>query len=399
MPMFAYRAVDAGGHTRQGQLDAVNEVDLELRLKRMGLDYINGSPVQMQRIFNSRIPRKELINFTFHLEQLVRVGVPILEGLADLRDSVEHPRFREMIAGMIESIEGGMTLSQAMEDYPTAFDEVFRSLIRAGEISGNLSQVMRSLFETLKWQDELAAQTKKLMMYPAFMGTVVLGVFFFMMLYLVPKLTSFIKSVGQTLPPHTKLLIAMSDFMVHYWYLVIGVPAIAAIVFAVRLKTDSRLRYRFDAFKLRLPVIGEILRKIVLSRFASTFAMMYASGIGVMETIRTTERVVGNAVVATGIRQAAQLIEEGQNVTLAFQSVGLFPPLVIRMLRVGEGTGSLDTALENVAYFFNRDVKESIERLQTMIEPAMTVIVGILLGWIMLSVLGPIYDIITKLKT
>lgn len=399
MPLYAYKAMDAGGRIRQGRMDAVNEIDLEMRLRRMELDFINGAPQSQHALFAGRIPRHELINFTFHLEQLVKVGVPILEGLADLRDSVEHPRFREIIATMIESIEGGQTLSQAMEYHPSAFDDVFRSLVRSGELSGNLAEVLRSLFEALKWQDELAAHTKKLLMYPAFMGAVVIAVFFFMMLYLVPQLTGFIKSVGHEIPLHTKALIAVSNAFVHYWYLIISLPLVAAIVFNQRLKTDARLRYRFDAFKLGVPVIGDIMRKIVLSRFASTFAMMYASGIGVIDTIRTTERVVGNAVIQDGIRRAAALIEEGQNVTQAFQGIGLFPPLVIRMLRVGENTGSLDTALINVAYFYNRDVKESIGRLQTLIEPMMTIIVGVLLGWIMISVLGPIYDVITKMKT
>ena len=399
MPLFAYKAMDAQGHMRQGQMDAVNETDLEMRLRRMELDFIKGTPQRQRSLFVGQIPRHELINFCFHLEQLVRVGVPILEGLADLRDSVEHPRFREVLAAMIESIEGGKTLSQAMEEHPSAWDEVFLSLIRAGEVSGKLAEVLKSLFESLKWQDELAAHTKKLMMYPAFMGAIVTGVFFFMMIYLVPKLTGFIKSVGQEIPTHTRILIAVSDIFVHYWYLVLTLPALLVLAFIMRLKTDARLRYRFDAFKLNIPVLGDILRKITLSRFASTFALMYASGIGIIDTIHTTERVVGNAYIRDGIQRAATLIEEGQNVTLAFQSVGLFPPLVIRMLRVGENTGALDSALSNVAYFFNRDVKESIERLQTMIEPLMTIIVGVMLGWIMLSVLGPIYDIITKLKT
>jgi type IV pilus assembly protein PilC len=149
---------------------------------------------------------------------------------------------------------------------------------------------------------------------------------------------------------------------------------------------------------LKIPLLGDILRKIILSRFAAVFAMMYGSGISVLDSIRTTEDVVGNVVIKEGLQNAGQLIADGQNVTIAFQNVGLFPPLVVRMLKVGENTGALDTALINVSYFYNRDVKESIERVQTMIEPAMTVIVGVILGWVMLSVLGPIYDTISKLK-
>jgi len=156
---------------------------------------------------------------------------------------------------------------------------------------------------------------------------------------------------------------------------------------------------RFDAFKLRLPLFGNILRKIILSRFANTFALLYASGIPILESIRTTQDVVGNRVIKQGLQRVEQLIGEGQNVTAAFHGVGLFPPLVIRMLRVGESTGALDDALENVSYFYNRDVRESVEKVQQLIEPMLTVLLGSLLGWIMLSVLGPVYDVISKIKT
>jgi type IV pilus assembly protein PilC len=147
-----------------------------------------------------------------------------------------------------------------------------------------------------------------------------------------------------------------------------------------------------------MPWIGEILKKVILSRFAGVFAMMYASGISVLDSIRTSQGIVGNAVIREGLEKVEEMIGDGQNITVAFQNVGLFPPLVIRMLRVGENTGSLDTALTNVGYFYNRDVRESIARVQAMIEPAMTMIVGLILGWVMLAVLGPIYDTISKLK-
>ena len=144
---------------------------------------------------------------------------------------------------------------------------------------------------------------------------------------------------------------------------------------------------------------GEILRKIILARFANTFSLLYASGIPILESIRTTQGVVGNLVVRRGLERVEELIGEGQNVTAAFHSIGFFPPLVTRMLRVGENTGALDTALANVSYFYNRDVKESVEKVQQLVEPMLTVLLGLLLGWIMLSVLGPVYDVISKLKT
>ncbi len=399
MAMYNYKAMTAAGRTVLGRLDAINTIDLEMRLRRMDLDFINGEPIKEGRGFaRTKIQRSELINFCFYMEQLTRAGVPIIEGLADLRDSMDNPRFREVVAGMIESIGGGRTVSEAMMEHPSVFDEVFTSLIQAGEDTGNLPDVLKSLTDSIKWQDELASQTMKLIRYPAFMGVVVIGVMFFMMTYLVPQMVGFIKNMGQQLPLQTKILIATSNVFVNYWYLILGVPIVAVIAINASIRINPNARRAFDGFKLRIPKVGEILRKIILSRFAGTFAMMYGSGISILDSIRTTEKVVGNVVIKEALEQVGQLISDGKNVTAAFQSVGLFPPLVIRMLRVGESTGGLDAALLNVSYFYNRDVKESIEKVQAMIEPTMTVTVGIILGWVMLAVLGPVYDTISKLK-
>ena len=400
MALYAYKAMNIQGRMVLGRLEAINLIDLEMRLKRMDLDFINGDPVKQGGMMNrGRISRPELINFCFHLEQLARAGVSLIESLTDLRDTIENPRFREIIAGMIESIEGGKTLSQALAEHPQTFDEVMVSLIRAGEETGALPQVLNNLLESLKWQDELAAHTKKLIMYPAFLGTVVVAITLFMMIYLVPKMAGFIRNMGQEMPTQTKILIATSEFFVNYWYVVLGLPLALAALTTFLVKHSHAARYRFDDVKLRLPYIGSILRKIILSRFASVFAMMYSSGITILDSIKATEDVVGNLVIKEGLVKVGGLIAEGQNVTVAFQNAGIFPPLVLRMLRVGENTGALDAALTNVSYFYNRDVRESIEKVQSMIEPVMTVTIGLILGWIMMAVLGPIYDIITKMKT
>ena len=400
MPLYSYRAVAPDGRMVLGRIDALNTVDLEMRLRRMELDLITGELISNRSLFGSSgIPRREIIHFCFHLELLVRSGVPILEGLSDLRDSLEHPRFREVVASLIESIEGGQRLSQAMEGQPKVFNKVFVSLIRAGETSGRLPEVLKSLTESLKWEDELASQTKKLIMYPAFVGTIVIAATFFLMIYMVPQLKQFVKNMGQVLPLQTQVLFFVSDLLVSYWYVALLLPLMVVAGIKIALATNPLARIRFDAAKLRIPLVGDILRKIILSRFANTFALLYASGIPILDSIRTTQDVVGNLVVRHGLERVEQLIVEGQNVTAAFHSIGFFPPLVIRMLRVGESTGALDDALMNVSYFYNRDVKESVEKVQQLIEPMLTVVLGCLLGWIMLSVLGPVYDIISKIHT
>jgi type IV pilus assembly protein PilC len=397
--IFTYKAVSPSGQLISGRLDASNLLDLDARLKRMQLDLISGQPFQPRtRFARRRMPRPELINFCFHLEQLTGAGVPLLDGLADLRDSVEHTGFREVIAGLIENIEGGQTLSQAMRSHPDVFSQVFVNLILAGENSGNLPEILASLSDSMKWEDELASHTQKLLMYPGFVAAIVLAATFFLMVYMVPQLKMFVKNMGQALPLHTEILFFVSALLVDYWYGFVLLPILALIATHQLLRRNPLARYRFDELKLQLPVLGPILKKIILSRFANTFAMLYAAGVPVLESIGTTQHIVGNRVVRQALQRVEQSIRDGRNVAAAFQDAELFPPLVIRMLRVGENTGGIDKALLNVSYFYTRDVKESVGKAQLLIEPILTLFMGVLLGWIMLSVIGPIYDVISKLK-
>jgi len=398
MALYTYRAVSAAGKTSTGLMDAANPVDLEMRLKRVGLDLIAGKPARGPMTMGGSVPRRELITFFFNLEQLTHSGVPLLESLSDLRDTVADPRFRQVVASLIESIEGGKRLSQAMAEHPRSFDRVFVALVRAGEESGRLPDVFRHLTETLKWQDEMASQTKQILMYPAFVMVVVTGLVFFLMIYLVPQLVVFIKAMGQQLPTQTKVLIFTSQVFVKFWYLILFLPIALVAALMIGARTSPRIRFWVDGIKLRFWPVGPILHKIILARMANAFAMMYSSGITVLDSISTLRDIVGNAVVADGLDQVRREIEEGKNLTQSFANTGMFPPLVVRMLRVGEATGGLDTALRNVAYFYDRDVKESIKRVQTLVEPTLTIIMGTILGWIMFAVLMPIYDMITKMK-
>jgi len=400
MEVFQYKAINSSGKILHGRVDAINAGDLEVRLSRMGLDLVRYREIKTSasHVTGKGIKRLDLITFFFHLEQLVRAGVPILEGLADLRDSVENPRLQEVTAAMIEAIEGGKTLSEAMQDFPAVFSTVLVNLVRVGEESGQLAQVLEHITASLKWQDEQMAQTKKLLMYPLFVGTVVTAVLFFLMTYLVPELMKFITNMGQELPLHTKILIAVSDFFVAWWPFVLAAPFAIGGTLYMLVKTSPAARLRFDRLLLVIPVLGPILKKLILSRFTNFFAIMYASGITVLDCIRVGRDVAGNKAIEAAIERAGELIADGSGISASFEASGLFPPLVVRMLRVGENTGALEEALLNVSYFYTRDVKESIERLQTMIEPAMTIVLGGILAWVMFSVLGPIYDLITKIK-
>jgi len=400
MDFFQYKAMDEKGRIQIGKVDAINIADLEMRLRKMGLDLINYKELgsQSDRVSGRGVTRRDLILFCFHLEQTTRAGVPMLESLQDLRDSTDNPRLKEVISAMGESIEGGKTLSEAMRDFPGVFSNVFRSLVAAGEQSGEMSEVFMRLGDSLKWQDEQASQAKQAILYPAFVGVVVIAVLFFLMTYLVPELLSFVKTMGSELPIHTKALIATSNVFVDYWYIILASPIALFIALVIGLKTSPELALKIDALKLKLPVVGPIMEKLILARLTSFFAMMYSSGITIIDCIRTGEDIAGNRAIEVAIHEVGQQIADGNSLSDSFESSKLFPPLVLRMIRVGETTGALQESLENVSYFYTRDVRESIERLQSIIEPAMTVVLGVLVGWVMFSILGPIYDLITNIE-
>jgi len=400
MPAFEYKAIDKSGRSARGRLDAANEVDLELRLRKMGLDLITLRPLRSHTpaIAGGSITRQDLITFCFDLEQISRAGIPLLEGLRDLREGLDNPRFREILTSVLEDIEGGKTLSQALAAFPRVFNTVFVSLIRAGELSGTLTEVFENLGSTLKWQDELISQTRRLLVYPALVLVVVLGVMVFLLLYLVPQVTALLKTMGLALPIQTRVLIGLSQFTATFWPLLLALPILAAAGMSFMVRTNPRARYWFDYAILRLPVTGEILQKIILARFANFFALMYRSGITILEAVKTSEEIVANRYVADGIQRAGQQINAGESMSEAFQNLGMFPPLVIRMLRVGESTGALDTALMNITYFYNRDVRDSVDKALKLLEPTLTLVLGGMLALIMFSVLTPIYDIIGKIK-
>ena len=401
MPSYEYKAVDKTGRPARGALEAVNEVDLELRLRRMGLDLITYRQVERQtRRFagGGKITRQDLINFCFDMEQMARSGIPILDGLRDMRESMDNPRFRDVLTAMTEDMEGGKVLSQCMANHPGVFDNVFVSLIRAGEQSGQLPEVFRSLADNLRWLDELISQTRRLLILPLITLVVVLGVLVALLIFLVPQIAQLFKTMNLALPTQTRMLIAVSEFMTHYWYVVFGLPIVVFVVLATAIQRSTRASYLWDYAKLRLPLIGPTLLKIILSRFANVFALLYRSGITVLDAIKTSEDVVNNRVISDGLARAGQQITSGESLSETFQNLGVFPPLVIRMLRVGESTGALDTALLNITYFYNRDVKESVDKAQKMLGPVMTVVLGGLLGFVVWAVMGPVYDILGKIK-
>ena len=399
MALYQFRATTAEGRINKGQIEALHELDLETQLKRVGLMLVSAKKLKSRARIVKSLPRREIIDFFFQLEMLVRAGVSLLTSLGDLRDGSEFAPSRDLCSGLYEKIEAGSTFGQAVEAYPDVFSPSVISLIQAGEVTGQLPEVLKEIVRSLKWQDEMASQTKKLLMYPSFVMVVIGGVVFFLMIYLVPQLVGFLKNMGQEIPLQTRMLIALSKFFVDFWWLILLLPPVITVATLTLSAAFPKVRFRLHQWQLTFPFIGPVLKKMILARFADTFSLMYRTGVPMIDGLGYCQNISSNVVVQGAIARARERVTNGVLLSDSFAAENLFPSLVIRMLKVGESTGALDTALNNITYFFNRDIDESVGKVQAMIEPVLTVIMGLILGWIMLAVLGPIYDTIAKMKT
>ncbi|MCL2645068.1 MAG: type II secretion system F family protein [Betaproteobacteria bacterium] len=398
MSRYRYRACDVHGQIMQGEIEAANHAELEARLRGRGLETIRIKPARPSWLTGRRsVPRRELIHFCFHLEQMFGAGVPILDVLADLADGQGHPGIKAIASDLHAEVERGQPLSSAMKQHPQVFDEVFRCMLHAGEATGDLAPVLRQIAADLARADELRANARKAAIYPIAVGSVLFVAIAVALTQVVPQVATLFRSNGQVLPFSTRLLIGFSDWFRLYAWLLPPVFIVASIALSIAAARRPSLRLRLHALMLRLPFVGSITQRLALARTASLLAMLYASGITVIDAIGSTARATPNLAIRYGIETAGSHIAAGQGIASAFESTGLFPRLVIRMLKIGEQTGRLDSALGQLVYFYERDARDAIERLQASIEPALTIIMGLLMLWIATAVLGPIYDIITRL--
>lgn len=398
MNRYRYRAIGPDGAVVKGELLALNVPDVQAKLMGSGLTLTKAIEVKSKRSSASGLSRTDLINFMFHMQMLLRAGVPIVDSLQDLCETADSPGLRRVTASLLDRIQGGSTFADAMAAEPGTFSDVTVQLIRSGEITGQLPDVMSDLVKSLKWQSELAAQTKKLLMYPAFVTVTISAVVVFLMVYLVPQLVGFIVNMGQEVPFQTRALIFISNAFVRFWWILVPAPVLLVVAVVVAARRNDAVRYKVHVAVLNLPWLGPVIKKISLARLADSFALMYRTGIPIIEALGYCEKISSNMAIQQAVGRTRARIITGTPLSDAFAAEHLFPSLVVRMLRVGEATGGLDTALANVSYFYNRDIDDSISKVQALIEPVLTVVLGLILGWIMLAVLGPIYDTISKIK-
>lgn len=395
MPQYAYRAINSSGRTVRGKLSANNDSDLFQQLEQSKLMLIDQKQIKDKGLgsaLSKGISNREKIQFFVHLEQLQAAGVPLIDSLTDVRDSTDTARLRDLTSEILADVSQGIPLSQAFERHPKVFGEMYSALIAAGEESGNLTASFQHLTRHTKWDDAIRTRIKKASRYPLIVLVVISLMLGFMMTFVVPGIVEFLRSNGQELPPITMALIATSDFFVSSWYILIATPIVVFSVIWALLKSSDHLRYVFSCFALRLPVFGDLISKLALSRFCHFFAVMFASGVPILQCLETAQRVVANRCLEESMRVVREQVQNGEPLSDAMRNSGQFPSLVLRMVKIGEDSGNLGGVMGNVTDFYDKDVDDGIDSMIGLIEPAMTVISGVIMGWIVIGVMGPIYD-------
>jgi type IV pilus assembly protein PilC len=415
MQYFLFTAVDRSGEIQTGTMPAMNIAELDDRLSQNGLDLIRCKvplAARVRSVFNragipgkaqagsagsSKPGRKELINFTFNLEQLLTAGVPLRDALEDFArgggDDAQR-RMQSVTLQLIESIDSGKKLSEACSRLPGVFTPLYTSMVAVGEQTGNLAEVMRDLGVLLRWNDETISRIQRVLIYPAFVTLVLLLVIGFVMTWLVPGLMSFLTSTGGELPWHSKALISVSDFFVEYGLILLLLFAVIVVASVFFLNKSPRLAIVWQRAVLRAPLVGSVLFHIRLARFCRCAALMYASGISLLDALKQCELVLDNQYLAAEVAAIRQRIVEGKSVSDCFFESQVFPPMIARMIRVGESTGAMEKSFEQISYFYDRQSNESIETLEQSLGPALIMIVGSVMLWVVVSVIGPIYDLV-----
>lgn len=400
MKKYKYRAIDEENRQIRGKLSAVNEVDLYQQLKLFGIELLSAKEIGNAKFnipFLSGVKPREMIQAFVHLEQLQRSGVPLLDSLADIRDSTESPVLRDVMAEIHRDVSEGSSLSQAMVKHPRYFDNVVVSMTASAEETGNIADAFAQLILFMKWSDMMRKRTIKALTYPIFTLLVFLVVLGILMMFTVPQIIGFLRNIGEELPFMTVSLINTSDFLQANGIWVVIIPVSIIVFIKVMNKTSPGFRYKWDSLVIRVPVVGEVARKINLSRFSRTFGALFESGLEILKCIDTATMTVGNTYMKQALIRARRQISEGASISAAMNNTGEFPSLVIRMVKIGEESGNLTHVLNQVAEFYDADVDEAVQRMIGMITPTLTMVLGAVIMWIAAGVFGPIYGILGKL--
>lgn len=397
MLTYHYKARDSkDGSLVSGEVQADNEqaaVKLIIDRKLFPIDVTSEEPNKGLFGTGNRVKAKERIIFTRQLSTLIAAGLPLVQSLRTVRDQVGSKPLQAIIDTVIANVEGGSTLSNAFSAHPKVFNQVYVSLIAAGESSGTLDETLERLANQQEKDAAIASKIRSAMIYPIIVLAVVVGVLVFMLTTVLPQVGSLYKDLNKQLPYLTQVLLAISNFAVHFWWLVL--LALGGGIYAIRNYVKSTTgRHEFDSFKMRVPVFGMLLMKVYMARYSRTLGTLVQSGLPLLEALDITKEAVNNVIVAESIDNSIKQVRGGKALSATIEGDKHFLPLVPQMIKIGEQSGTLDQMLDRVAGFYESEVDEEVKNLSTTIEPFMMIVLGVTVGLIVLAVLLPVYNLI-----
>ncbi|MBF6559010.1 MAG: type II secretion system inner membrane protein GspF [Candidatus Binataceae bacterium] len=402
MPVFAYRGLAANGRSVAGSIDADNARNARGKLRELGIfptDLGEEAAEIRKRSLNDlmptlgrRIPATELALLTRQLGTLLGAGVQLTEALAVLGDQAARPAVKKIFSQVREAVREGSSLADALAGHPEIFSDLYVGMVRAGETAGALEAVLDRLAEFSERQAEFVAKVRGALTYPLIMMCLAAGIMGFLVVYVVPQISTIFEQQHAALPTMTRLLIAVSNFLINYWIeLVLLVVAIIAGIVAGL--SSARGRRLYDKWLLRVPYIGPTVVRIICARFARTLATLLISGVQLLPALTAVRRVVTNGLLADAVDESRESIREGHGMGQTLARAGVFPPLLIEMIKVGERSGELERMLERVADNYEGEVETSLRQMTTIIEPVMTIMMGAVILFMMLAVLLPIMQL------
>jgi type IV pilus assembly protein PilC len=401
MPVWVWEGRTKTGETRRGEVEASDESSVQQRLRAMALSNVKVRKKSMSLAFKmpglSSITQKDLVIFTRQFATMIDAGLPLVQCLEILAGQLDNLSFREVLTKVKTKVESGSTLADALGDHPKVFDTLYTQLVAAGEIGGILDTILNRLAQYIEKAEKLKSKVKGAMVYPSIVLVVAVGVTVVLLLFVTPTFEKMFKDFGGAMPAPTQFIIDLSKALQHYGiYILIGM--IAAVVAFKTWVTSKRGRQQWDAFAIRTPIFGQLIRKVAVARFTRTLGTMISSGVPILDALDVVAKTAGNTVVERAIRYSREKISEGKTIVEPLAETKVFPPMVVQMIGVGEATGAMDQMLTKIADFYDDEVDAAVAALTSMIEPVMMVFLGGVVGGFLIAMYLPIFNIAGSIK-
>src|SRR3984893_4919772 len=401
MPVFTYRGTNRSGNSVAGEMNATNKSEAQSLLRRQQITTTKMSEKGKEfnlPTFGSGVKAKELAVFTRQFSVMIDAGLPLVQCLEILASQQENKTFQKVLTGTRASVEGGSTLSAAMKQYPKVFDPLYSNMVEAGETGGILDTILQRLSSYIEKNVKLQAAVKSALIYPVGVLTVAGAVITLLLWKVVPIFATLFTGLGVDLPLPTKIVIALSHFIGSIFGLLIVVGLVASIVGLKIWYGTPQGRFVLDTVILKLPILGNVMRKIAVARFTRTLGTLISSGVPILESLDITAKTSGNAVVERALFKVRKALEEGKSLTEPLKESGVFPGMVTQMIAVGEQTGAMDAMLQKIADFYEDEVDAAVKDLLTALEPIMIVFLGVVVGGVVIAMYLPLFSLIGKLS-